>query len=245
MNRRFPISYRPVVLTALVLLCGSLAPLPAGAQTAAPATDKPVTLNLENVPVQTALRSLFRSAGISNYALDTPARGFVNMQVSDVPFSIALRQLLRSAQPALDFTLDNGAYHITSKAAAAVVNGPVSTASAHSTRISGAETGGSGGAADQARRFYPIRVNKYDAFVIASLLGSAGIVDVPTNITRGSNGGQQGGFGGQQGGFGGQQGGFGGQQGGFGGQRSGFGGGQQSGFGGGGGRRRGGGGYGG
>ena len=228
MNRHFPISYRPVVLTALALLCGSLAALPAGAQTAAPATDKPVTLNLENVPVQTALRSLFRSAGISNYALDTPAQGFVNMQVSDVPFSVALRQLLRSAQPALDFTLDNGAYHITSKAAAAAA---VDTASAQSVRVYGAETGGNGGStSDQTRRFYPIHINKYDAFVIAQLLGGTGIVDVPPNITRSSNGGQQNGFGG-------------GQQNGFGGQQNGFGGGQQNGFGGGGGgRRRGGGG---
>ena len=240
-------SCRPLAWMALGLLGGSLAALPAAAQTVAPSTDKSITLNLRDVPVQTALRTLFKEAGITDYAIDRDVQGFVNVQVSDVPFSVALRQVLRSTQPALDFTTSSGAYHVTSKPVQAAQPSDLSIQPAPVTRGARANTLGtigrtSSSSANQAQRFYPIRINKYDGFVIASLLGSTGIVDVPPNITRGggANGGQ-GGFGGQGGGNG-RGGGFGG--GGLGITTVGGGGGGYGGGGGGfggGGRRRGGG----
>ena len=246
------------------LVGGSLAHAPVRAQQAAAmpgdttSAAKSVTLNLQNVPVQTALRTLFDRAGVSSYVIDPDVQGCANVQVSDVPLTLALRQLLHSVQAPLDFTAGNGAYHVTLRQAAPSAQGspPLAGTGSRPTRVAladggnvGKDTGGARGvnATGQSLRFYPIPVNRYDAYYIAALLGAQGVVKVDVNgvlpsafgTASGGQGGGQGGFGTGQNGFGGGQGGFGGGQGG------GYGGGQ----GGGGGRRGGrggrGGGYGG
>ena len=225
----------------LLLLGGSLATVPAMAQDAGGA-DKTITLNLKNVPIKTALDLLFKSAGIRNYTIAPEVQGFASIEAQDAPFTSALRNLLLSVNSV--FTVDNGSYNVAVKRPPAAPNVTID-------RPTTVSSNGDGTTSGQPQRFYPIRIDKYDAFVIASLLGSTGIVDVPPNITRGSGAaGGQGGQGGQQGGYGGRGGGgFGGGGGGLGittvgGGGGGFGGG---GFGGGGygGRGGGGGGYGG
>jgi len=243
-----------LALGALALLGGSLVAAPARAQEAGAASDKPITLNLQNVPIQTALQLLFKSAGIRNYTIAPDVLGNATIQVQEIPFTTALNRLLSSVNAT--FAVDNGSYNVTIKRPTPPP-APIITPSPNGNTVVGngpdaASTEG------QPRRFYPIPINKYDAYYIALLLGSQGIVRVGVNdvIPAGQAGGGgqqggQGGFGGGQGGFGGGGGGFGGLGngvssvgggggfggggGGFGGGGGGFGGGGRGGFGGGGG----------
>jgi len=247
MKLRYSKSHAALALGALTLLGGAFLAAPARAQDAG--GDKPIVLNLNNVDIKTALKLLFKSAGISNYTIADNVQGYANINTgTGVPFTVALSQLLNSVNSA--FTVDNGSYNVAIKRPPAppVVNVPPSPGG--NTIVPGETNTAS--TADQPKRFYPIPINKYDAYYIALLLGSQGIVRVgvneviPAAQAGGGNGqggqGGQGGFG--QGGFG--QGGFG--QGGFGGSPAsgissiGGTGGGGSGFGGG---RGGGGGYGG
>ncbi len=182
----------------------SLAASPVRAQDAGGADNgKPISLNLINVPVQTALRTLFSSAGIRNYAIDPGVQGYANINVSDVPFSLALRQLLNSGNPPLDFTLANGIYQIKVAAPAAP---PAVTVAAQPTNPDGTPS-----TTDQPKRFYTIPIDSYDAYYIATLVGQTGIIQVVPNYPSGGQGGGQGGQGqGGRGGFGGGSGGFGG-----------------------------------
>jgi hypothetical protein len=226
---------------SLLLLGGALGAVSAMAQDAGGA-DKTVTLNLKNVPIKLALDLLFKSAGIRNYTIAPDVQGFASIEAQDAPFTSALNNLLKSVNST--FTVENGSYNVAVKrppaAPAVTIDRP--------TTVAGTSDGNS---STQSQRYYPIRIDKYDAFVIASLIGSVGIVDVPPNITRGSNtsGGQGGGgFGGQGGGGFGGRGGGGlgittvGGSGGFGGGGGYGGGGGRSGYGGGGGGFGGGGG---
>ena len=104
-----------LALGALALLSGPLLTTPAQAQDAAGAgaeVTTPITLDLRQVPIQSALLALFKSAGIKNYNIDTQAQGFVNMSVSDMPFDAALRQLISSANPPLTVDTQGGLYHV-------------------------------------------------------------------------------------------------------------------------------------
>ena len=191
---------------AAALLGLSLAASPVRAQDAGAAdNNKPISLNLINVPVQTALRTLFSSAGIRNYAIDPGVQGYANINVSDVPFSLALRQLLNSGNPPLDFTLTNGIYQI--KVATPAPPPAVTVATTNTPTDTASST-------DQPKRFYVIPVDSYDAYYIATLVGQTGVIEVVPNYPAG--GGQSGTQGGQQG-QNGARGGFGGSTGGFGG----------------------------
>lgn len=232
-----------LALGALSLIGLPMLAAPASAQEVGAADGaKPISLNLINVPIQTALRTLFSSAGIRSYNIDSGVQGYANINVSDIPFSVALRQLLSSGNPPLTFSVDNGVYQIKVQAAT-----PATPATTVVAPAAGAEVA----SADQPKRYYTIPIDSYDAFYIAQLVGQTGIVEVLPNYPSGSSQTGQGGQQGQQGGFGGQRGG-----GGFGGPSGitsvggagigGFGGGGMGGFGGGGGGfGGGGGGYGG
>jgi len=241
-----------LALGALALLGGPSAAPVRAQDAAATAADsgKPITLNLINVPVQASLRTLFNSAGIRNYIIDSDVQGFANINVSEVPFSLALRQMLSSVNPPLTFDIENGAYHVKVQRATPP---PAPTIVPPSTTVASTDNSGADPTGSEPKRFYRIPIDKYDAFYIASLLGATGIVRVGVNevIPAGGQVGSQGG-GGFGGGFGGGNGGgFGGGNGGgfgggpnvssFGGGNGGFGGGNS--FGGGG--RFGGGGFGG
>ena len=242
MNTQFTRKNALLAFGALTLLGAPLAAAPVQAQTGGAADNgKPISLNLINVPIQTALRTLFSSAGIRNYTIDPGVQGYANITVSDVPFSVALNQLLGSGNPPLEFSVVGGIYNIKVKTAAPP---PAVNLAATDPNNPPAQV------ADQPKRFYLIPINSYDAYYIATLVGQAGIVEVVPNYPAGGQGGNQGGaqggtgqgnrggFGSSNvssvggGGFGGGSGmgGFGGGSGGYGGSSGGFGGG---GFGGG------------
>jgi len=253
MNIRYAQPHAALALGALVLLGGSLMVAPARAQEAGAASDKPITLNLQNVAIGTALKLLFKSAGITNFNIAQDVQGYANISSTNVPFTVALTQLLNSV--GATFTVENGSYNVAIKRPPPP---PVANISPtpNGTTIAGGSAD-SASTADQPKRFYPIPINKYDAYYIAFLLGAQGVVKVDVNgvipsafgTASGGQGGAggpasgitsaggSGGFGG--GGFGGGGGGFGGGGGGFGGGRGGggggFGGARGGGFGGGGG----------
>ena len=163
-------------------------------------------------------------------------QGFANINVSEVPFSLALRQLLSSVNPPLTYDLENGTYHV--KVQRAVAPPPPTIAPA----VTIAADPGTPGIADPnaPKRFYRIPIDKYDAFYIASLLGATGIIQVGVNeVIPANGGGAGGGAGGNNGNRGGGFGGglgtggpnvstVGGNNGGFGGGNGGFGGGTGS-----------------
>ena len=195
---------RPFALGAIALLGAAALALPVRAQDAGADNGKPITLNLLNVPIQASLRTLFTNAGIRNYQIDPQVQGFANINVGDVPFATALRQLLSQATPPATFEIENGIYHVKVQEAAP----PPPPTLAPSTAIGGDTTAST---SSTPKQYYPIGINKYDAYYIAQLLGdSQPIIQVQSNQVIGGSS-QQGGQGGssQQGGYGGQ-GGFGG-----------------------------------
>ncbi len=192
-----------LALGALALLGGSILTAPARAQDAGAAAtaepSRPISLNLINVPVQAALRTLFSAAGIKNYSIKSDVQGFANINVSEVPFSLALRQLLSSVNPPLSYTVDNGTYVVSVQQAAPP---PAPTIV---TPVATPDAGGDAGAGTNAnapKRFYRIPIDKYDAYYIARLLGATGIVQVGVNDVIAANGASGGGNTGGQGGFG-------------------------------------------
>ena len=190
-----------LALGALSLIGLPMFAAPASAQDAAAAdSGKPISLNLINVPIQTALRTLFSSAGIRSYNIDNGVQGYANINVSDVPFSVALNPLLNAGNPPLTFTVENGVYNIKVKQAAVT---PVVSVVAPGTTTEAATD------VNQPKRYYTIPIDSYDAYYIAQLVGQTGVVEVVPNYPAGAGqtgqGGQQG-----QGGFGGQRGGSGG-----------------------------------
>ncbi len=181
---------------AAALLAFALAGTPARAQSPTDSS-KPISLNLINVPVQTALRTLFSSAGIRNYNIDAGVQGYANVNVSDVPFSVALNQLLHSVNPPLSSSIVDGVYQIKVEQAAPPPPVTVTTPNTDPTRPV---------TADQPKSFYVIPVDSYDAYYIATLVGATGVIEVVPNYTAGGTGGTgQGtsGAGGTRGGFGG------------------------------------------
>ncbi len=204
-----------LALGAAALAGLTLAASPVRAQDAgAGAADsgKPISLDLINVPVQTALRTLFSSAGIRNYTIDPGVQGYANINVSEVPFSVALRQLLNSGNPPLTFSVIDNVYQIKVAQTAPPPAVTVATNSNTTTDTTAPD-------ANAPKRFYVIPVDSYDAYYIATLVGQTGVIEVVPNYPAG---GQSGGQGGQQG-----QGGRGGSS--FGGG-SGFGGGTSTGI---------------
>ena len=188
-----------LALGAATLAVISLSAAPVRAQDVN-ATDsaKPISLNLINVPIQTALRTLFSSAGIRSYNIDGAVQGNANINVSDVPFSVALRQLLNSGNPPLTFSVIDNVYQIKVAQAVAPPQVDVKTPVQTPDQL----------AADpnSPKRFYVIPIDSYDAYYIAGLVGATGVIEVVPNYPAGGQGtgqGGQGGVGGQNGGRGG------------------------------------------
>ncbi|BDI31253.1 hypothetical protein CCAX7_33040 [Capsulimonas corticalis] len=205
---------------------------------AATNADKKISLNFQNAPVQTVLKTLFNSVGANN-SIDPDVQGPVNVTMNNVTFDVALRSLLRAANPPLTYDLTDNVYHVRVKRrdtpATTYTNGGRQTATTTTT---------SSTTSDADKRLYKLPVDHMDvAFLIYFIGDQKGISVVPAygsetqNSSNGSSGGG-GGFGGGQGGGGfggGSSGGFGGSSGGFGGSSGGgFGGGSSGGFGGGG-----------
>ena len=165
----------PAGALALPVLFAAL-PLAASAQT--PPEAAPVSVSATNAPVTAVLRSLFKSAGVRNFVIDSDVQGNVNADLSAVPFPVALKQVLGSVGVPLTFSVENGVYHVQVKAAApAQIELPVSNPPAPAPEEAGQS------------HFYKIGVKHYDPGVIAELLTrQSGIIDVPPNFVIPSGG---------------------------------------------------------
>lgn len=211
MNMTFYARKSAPALGALTLFGGAVtaAPVPA-VQAAADKTvaDTPVTLTLTPTSLPNALRTLFKSVGVTHYTIAPEVQGRASLAVQDVPLGTALGALLRSASPPAAFTVENGVYTVTRKPAeaaptpnaAAAPSVAAARTTASRTAAAGTTTTGTAG-----HTFDVIPVNKYDAYMIAALTGGQGITPIPSNdvitVPQPSmgqgNGGQ--GYGGQNG----------------------------------------------
>ena len=179
---------------------------------------KPVTINLQNAPVQTVLRSLFKSAG-KNFTIDPTVTGSVTVDVTQVPFDTALSAVLAGTNPPLEAPIVNGIYQVAAaRPPQAQPSGPRDNGNSQNNATPST--------ASDPHHAYRIPINHYDAATMSYLIaafsqkGGIPIVVPATGIQQSGYGGQggQGGYGGGQGGYGGGLGGgLGGGIGGFGG----------------------------
>ena len=182
-------------------------------------TQRRVTVKYDQADVRFVLKQLFDSVGVS-YTLDPNVQGTVTVSLTDVPFTVALDNILRPLN--LTYRVENGVYFVTVRQPEEVPAAPVPDAAAPEEGIR----------ADVPEK---IQLNYANPYLIAALLGGAVIGYAQYELQSGGGGfggfGGVGGFGGLGGfgGFGGLGGGFGGF-GGFGG--GGFGGCGSGGFGG-------------
>ena len=84
---------------ALLILCNS-----------AFAQEKNVSLDLKDAPVRTCLEMAFKQADINNFVIDNNVAGFVTMTITDQPFEVALKLIMRGASTSLTYTKENNVY---------------------------------------------------------------------------------------------------------------------------------------
>ena len=204
--------------------CGATLLAPPSAHAQPPKNLPPITLDLRDAEIKTALTQLFDSAK-AQYTIDNTVGGYVTLKIADQPFENALKLILRSSETPLTYTIESGVY---------IIKPRILLAAGSDAGALPPDLGGTAAASTTYQPLEVIQLNYIDAFDLQGLLG----VQILPRETRGANGGGGGGFGG--GGLGGG-GGFGG--GGLGG--GGFGGGGLGGGGFGGGGGLGGGGFGG
>lgn len=186
-----------ILLTAAILMATHTAPLFAQGGGQQDPTQRRVTVKYEQADVRFVLKQLFDSVGVS-YTLDPNVQGTVTVSLTDVPFTVALDNILRPLN--LTYRVENGVYYVT-------VRQPEEAPLPPTTEGTPTEEG--------PRLNLPekIQLNVASPTMIAALLGGTLIQYAQYEL------GSAGGFGGL-GGFGG----FGGLGGGFGGFGSGFGG---------------------
>jgi hypothetical protein len=212
-------------------------PRPVFAQAADANADKPISINMQNTPIQAVLKALFNSVG-ANYSIDSDVQGNVNITMNNVGFLAALRSILHATNPPLTYDYTDGVYHIRVKKQEVVTNpNTPGTGEPSNPNTPGSPTTASTG----DKRFYKLPIDHYDVLEMARLIATAGqpTVDVvPSSI--GASGQMGGGMGSTMGGGMGSIGGgistpgMGGGMGSFGGGgMGGFGGGGMGGFGGG------------
>ena len=69
-----------------------------------------ISIELNDSPVRTSLEMLFKQANIQNYVIDNNVAGFVSMKITDQPFEIALKLVMRGASEPLTYIKENGVY---------------------------------------------------------------------------------------------------------------------------------------
>jgi len=167
---------------------------PAAAQAAADTNaDKPISINMQNTPIQAVLKALFNSVG-ANYSIDADVAGNVNITMNNVGFLAALRSILHATTPPLTYDYTDGVYHIRVKKTDVVApsTGPVVSDGGGSTTTGG----GSTTVSTTGARFYKMPVDHYDVLEMAKLVANKDqkIVEVvPAGI--GASAGQGGGSG--------------------------------------------------
>jgi len=144
---------------------------PAAAQAATDTNaDKPISINMQNTPIQAVLKALFNSVG-ANYSIDADVAGNVNITMNNVGFLAALRSILHATTPPLTYDYTDGVYHIRVKKTDTVVpTNPV----VNSGGDTGATPGGGGGnIPTTGARFYKMPVDHYDVLEMAKLISNS------------------------------------------------------------------------
>ncbi len=162
-----------VSLLVPALLAG--AGLAARAQTGA--DSKPVTLNVSQVSVRAALKTLFANAGVRSFVIDPDAPAGANvgtLSLSGVPFSAALKQVLAATSPPLVAELRDGVYHIQAQPS-------TPESEARLSQLTQAQDAGQ-------TTFYKIGIKHYDAGVIADAMTRRGGIILPPNFVIPANG---------------------------------------------------------
>jgi hypothetical protein len=201
-----------LILAAIaVLVAAQASPLLAQQQGGDP-TQRRVTVKYDQADVRFVLKQLFDSVGVS-YTLDPNVQGTVTVSLTDVPFTVALDNILRPLN--LTYRVENGVYFVTVRQPeeAPLTPNVDTTIPEEGVRLNLPEK---------------VQLNYANPLMIAALLGGS-IINYAQYEFQSGFGGGFGGFGGF-GGLGGGFGGFGG--GGLGGGFGGFGGGLGGGFGG-------------
>ncbi|GMV36384.1 MAG: hypothetical protein AMXMBFR61_08920 [Fimbriimonadales bacterium] len=212
-------------IVALMALWVCMAVVPAQAQ----GEEKMVTIELNQADIRFALKALFDPTGY-NYSIDPAIQGTVTVRLKDVPFSVALRNIL--SQVKASYRVVGGVYEIVLREES--IAPPPDLGTSETPEV-----------ATETERVIRIPVYHADPnFILGVISGRAPEIPEITTLSGMGGGGYGGGYGGYGGGFGGLGGGYGGYGGGFGGLGGGYGG-YGGGFGGLGGGFRGGGGYGG
>ena len=196
-----------LILAAIAVLVAAQAS-PLLAQQGGDPSQRRVTVKYDQADVRFVLKQLFDSVGVS-YTLDPNVQGTVTVSLTDVPFTVALDNILRPLN--LTYRVENGVYFVT-------VRQPEEAPLAPNVDTTTPEEG--------VRLNLPekIQLNYASPTLIAALLGGSLIGYAQYELQSGGGFGGFGGLGGGFGGFGGLGGGFGGFGGGFGGFGSGFGG---------------------
>lgn len=154
----------------------ALIPTASNAQSASDATT--VSLDMTNVTLPAALRTLFKDAGIRNFTVDAGVQGMVNASLKDVPFSLALKQVMALASQPLAADVQDGVYHVRLKPHLLAVPSALraATVSVDPSPADPAED------AEQSQ-IYKTGINRYDARVMADLITrKEGIILVPSNL---------------------------------------------------------------
>jgi hypothetical protein len=196
-----------LVLAAIAVLMAAQAS-PLLAQQGGDPTQRRVTVKYDQADVRFVLKQLFDSVGVS-YTLDPNVQGTVTVSLTDVPFTVALDNILRPLN--LTYRVENGVYFVT-------VRQPEEAPLAPNVDTTTPDEG--------VRLNLPekVQLNYASPTLIAALLGGTLISYAQYELQSGGGlGGGLGGFGGLGGGLGGF-GGLGGGFGGFGGLGGGFGG---------------------
>ena len=181
-------------ITALMALWVCMAVVPVRAQ----GEEKTVTIELNQADIRFALKALFDPTGY-NYSIDPAIQGTVTVRLKDVPFSVALRNIL--SQVKASYRVVGGVYEIVLREES--IAPPPDLGMSETPEL-----------ATQTERVIRIPVYHADPnFILGVISGRA--PDVPEITTLSGMGG--GGYGGGFGGYGGMGGGFGGLGGGYGG----------------------------
>jgi hypothetical protein len=69
----------------------------------------PVTIDLRDAPIRSALEQIFNSANLQ-YTIDPQVSGFVTLKIRDQPFENALKLIMRTATIPLTYTKENNVY---------------------------------------------------------------------------------------------------------------------------------------
>ena len=164
------------LLITATLLAAQVAPLFAQGGGQQDPTQRRVTVKYEQADVRFVLKQLFDSVGVS-YTLDPNVQGTVTVSLTDVPFTVALDNILRPLN--LTYRVENGVYYVTVRQPEEAPLPPTETAAPEEgTRLNLPEK---------------IQLNYASPTLIAALLGGTLIQYAQYELS--SSGGGFGGFG--------------------------------------------------